>query len=188
MSSHQVEGNVGGFDSERSGLGQTARWTLKSTRLASLLVVAFALNACGFHLQGRVPLPAELTTTRVIADDDQTDFVQGLRRALLTSGSTLTDSSEHATGVVRIHKDQVTQKIISVSVNNIPREYEVTYTVEFSVEGTAGELLPSQTVSITRDYSFDETKLLAKENEEAILREGMANDLVAIVMRRLAAI
>jgi LPS-assembly lipoprotein len=169
---------------------QSARSSVLSrgARLACLLVAALTLNACGFHLQGRLPLPPALTTTRVIADDDQTDFVQGLRRALISSGSTLTDFSERATGVVRIHKDEVTQKIISVSVNNIPREYEVTYTVEFSVEGTSGELLPSQRVSITRDYSFDETKLLAKENEEAILREGMANDLVGIVMRRLSAI
>jgi LPS-assembly lipoprotein len=166
---------------------QATLW-LKRARFASLIALALALNACGFHLQGRVPLPAALTTTRVIADDDQTDFVQGLRRALLTSGGKLTDSSERATGVVRIHKDEVTQKILSVSVNNIPREYEVTYTVEFSVEGTSGELLPSQKVSVTRDYSFDETKLLAKENEEALLREGMARDLVAIVMRRLSAI
>jgi len=156
--------------------------------LACLLVATLALNACGFHLQGRVPLPAALATTRVIAEDDQTDFVQGLRRALISSGSKLTEQSERATGVVHIRKDEVTQKIISVSVKNIPREYEVTYTVEFSVEGTSGELLPSQKVSITRDYSFDETKLLAKENEEAILREGMARDLVAIVMRRLSAI
>jgi LPS-assembly lipoprotein len=168
--------------------GERGSRVLKGARLAFLLVAALALNACGFHLQGHLPLPASLTTTRVMADDDQTDFVQGLRRALISSGSTLTDSSERATGVVRIHKDEVTQKIISVSVNNIPREYEVTYTVEFSVEGTSGELLPSQKVSITRDYSFDETKLLAKENEEAVLREGMANDLVAIVMRRLSAI
>jgi LPS-assembly lipoprotein len=157
-------------------------------RFACVIVAALALNACGFHLQGRVPLPTALATTRVIASDDQTDFVQGLRRALLTSGGQLTESSERATGVVHIHKDEVTQKIISVSANNIPREYEVTYTVEFSVEGTSGELLPSQTVSVTRDYSFDETKLLAKENEEAIIREGMARDLVAIVMRRLSAI
>jgi LPS-assembly lipoprotein len=160
----------------------------KQARIACLVVAALALNACGFHLQGRLPLPAALATTRIIADDDQSDFAQGLRRALLTSGSKLTDSSERATGVVRIHKDEVTQKILSVSATNIPREYEVTYTVEFSVEGTSGELLPSQKVSVTRDYSFNETKLLAKENEEAILREGMANDLVAIVMRRLAAI
>ena len=158
------------------------------SRVLALTAIALLLGGCGFHLQGRVPLPAALATTRVIADDDQTDFVQGLRRALLTSGSKLTEQSARATGVVHIHKDEVTQKIISVSVNNIPREYEVTYTVEFSVEGTSGELLPSQKVSITRDYSFDETKLLAKENEEAILREGMARDLVAIVMRRLSAI
>jgi LPS-assembly lipoprotein len=157
-------------------------------RILALTAIAVLLSACGFHLQGRVPLPTSLTTTRVIADDDQTDFVQGLRRALLTSGSKLTEVSERATGVVRIHKDEVTQKILSVSANNIPREYELTYTVEFSVEGTSGELLPSQKVSVTRDYSFDEKMLLAKENEEAIIREGMARDLVAIVMRRLSAI
>ena len=157
-------------------------------RAAVLMIGAMMLSACGFHLQGREPLPAALATAHVVAQDDQTDFVQGLRRALLTSGGKLTEQSEKATGTVRVHKDEYTRKIISVSANNIPREYEVTYTVEFSVDGTAGELLPSQKVSVTRDYSFDETALLAKENEEAILREGMARDLVAIVMRRLSAI
>jgi LPS-assembly lipoprotein len=161
---------------------------LRHARFALLSAAVLLLAGCGFHLQGRIPLPPALANTRVVADDDQTDFVQGLRRALLVSGSKLTDSSERATGVVHIHKDEVTQKILSVSANNIPVEYEVTYTVEFSVEGTSGELLPSQKVSVTHDYSFDATKLLAKENEEAILREGMARDLVAIVMRRLSAI
>jgi len=156
--------------------------------VASTACVAIALSACGFHLQGRTPLPAVFTTTQLIAEDPQTDFAQGLRRALITSGGTLTEDSERATGTVRIQKDQVTRKILSVSKNNTPREYEVTYTVEFSVDGTSGEILPSQTVSLTRDYSFDETKLLAKENEEAILLDGMARDLVAIVMRRLARI
>ncbi|MEJ1965799.1 MAG: LPS assembly lipoprotein LptE [Gammaproteobacteria bacterium] len=161
---------------------------VRALSVGALIVAALLMNACGFHLQGRVPLPAALATTHVVAQDDQTDFVQGLRRALLTSGGKLTEQSDKATGTVRIHKDEVTQKIISVSANNIPREYEVTYTIEFSVDGASGELLPSQKVSVTRDYSFDETALLAKENEEAILREGMARDLVAIVMRRLSAI
>jgi LPS-assembly lipoprotein len=157
-------------------------------RLIVLVSIALLVSACGFHLQGRTPLPVDLQTTRVLAEDAQTDFVQGLRRALITSGGKLTDNAERATGTVRIHRDEVTQKILSVSANNTPREYEMTYTVEFSVEGAGVELLPSQKVSLTRDYSFDETKLLAKENEEAILREGMARDLVSIVMRRLASI
>jgi LPS-assembly lipoprotein len=157
-------------------------------RFFVLVSLTLLVSACGFRLQGRTPLPVDLQTTRVVADDQQTDFVQGLRRALITSGSKLTDNPERATGTVRILRDEVTQKILSVSANNTPREYEMTYTVEFSVEGAGVELLPAQEVSITRDYSFDETKLLAKENEEAILREGMARDLVGIVMRRLASI
>jgi len=160
----------------------------KAPAVAALMTAVLALSACGFRLQGREPLPAALSRTHVITENPQTDFVQGLRRALMTSGGKLTERSEQATGTVRIVKDEVTRRILSVSANNTPREYEVTYTVEFSVDGTAGELMPSQKVSISRDYSFDETKLLAKENEEAILREGMARDLVAIVMRRLSTI
>jgi outer membrane lipopolysaccharide assembly protein LptE/RlpB len=46
--------------------------------------------------------------------------------------------------------------------------------------------LAVQEVSGVRDYTFDETILLAKENEEAILREALAHDLADVVMRRLA--
>jgi LPS-assembly lipoprotein len=154
--------------------------------LALATVLAVLLSGCGFRLQGRMPLPASLKVTYVVAPNDQTDFVQGLRKALLINGGKLTEDGTTATGTVRILTDDVSSKILSVSANNIPREYELTYTVEFSVSSKDTELLPAQKVSITRDYSFDERTLLAKENEAAILREGMARDLVSIVMRRLS--
>jgi LPS-assembly lipoprotein len=158
-------------------------------RIVPAVIVSLALvSGCGFRLQGRAPLPAPLTTTYVVAPNEQTDFVQGLRKALITSGGTLVDDKERATGTVRILTDDVSSKILSVSANNIPREYELTYTVEFSVSAGDKELLPVQRVSVTRDYSFNERTLLAKENEEAILREGMARDLVGIVMRRLSSL
>jgi LPS-assembly lipoprotein len=156
--------------------------------LTLAMVLAVLLSGCGFRLQGSMPLPAPLKVTYVIAPNDQTDFVQGLRKALLTNGGKLAEDSTNATGTVRILTDDVTSKILSVSANNIPREYELTYTVEFSVSSKDTELLPAQKVSITRDYSFDERTLLAKENEAALLREGMARDLVSIVMRRLSSL
>lgn len=153
-----------------------------------LVSVSLLLTGCGFQLQGRAPLPQPLTVAYVVAPNDQSDFVQGLRKALLTSGGKLVEDSTQATGTVRILTDDVTSKILSVSANNIPREYELTYTVEFSVTANGTELLPAQKVFVTRDYSFNERTLLAKENEEAILREGMARDLVSIVMRRLSSL
>ncbi len=48
--------------------------------------------------------------------------------------------------------------------------------------------MPPQTLSLTRDYSFDENNLLAKEHEEDILRVQMARELAAIATRRLASL
>jgi LPS-assembly lipoprotein len=157
-------------------------------RVAALALLALCVSSCGFRLQGRNPLPPALSSTYVIAPNDQTDFVQGLRKALLVAGGKVVEDKEHATGIVRVMTDDFTSKILSVSAENIPREYEITYTVEFSVSSNDKELLETQKVAVTRNYSFNERTLLAKENEEAILREGMARDLVGIVMRRLSSL
>lgn len=155
-----------------------------------LLIVAAALllAACGFHLQGRTPLPAPLAVTFVDAADQQTDFVQNLRKALLASGARLADAGTDASGTVHVISDQVKENILSVSARNLPREYEVVYTVRFSVSAKGQELLAAQELSLSRDYSFNERTLLAKENEEALLRESLARDLVGIVMRRLSSL
>jgi LPS-assembly lipoprotein len=143
------------------------------------------LGACGFHLQGHHPLPAQLRVSYVQAADRQSDFVQDLRKELLTSGAQLMADSKDATAVVRILTDSFQRRVLSVSVTDQPVEYEITYTVRFSVSFGDKEVLPVQEVSAVRDYTFDETILLAKQNEEAILREALAHDLADVVMRRL---
>jgi LPS-assembly lipoprotein len=81
----------------------------------------------------------------------------------------------------------VTRRVLSVSAQNRPTEYQVTYTVRFRVTAGGGkELLAPQQVVTVRSYSFDESLLLAKEHEEAILQQAMGQDLADIVMRRLS--
>jgi LPS-assembly lipoprotein len=162
---------------------------LSETRKAAVIVLAtllFALCGCGFHLQGRAPLPKEFKLSYVDARDRQSDFVQGLRNALLVSGVELTEDTKAATATVHVLDDKRTRRILSVSPDNLPREYELTYTVRFSVTAGDKELLPAQEVETTREYSFAVSELLAKENEEAILQAALAHDLVDAVMRRLS--
>jgi LPS-assembly lipoprotein len=90
--------------------------------------------------------------------------------------------------VIRIRRDQSGQRVLSVSARNTPEEYEVFYAVEYSVDGPAGELIPPQQLELTRDYSYDETAVLAKQREQAVLREALARDLAGLVVRRLAAL
>ena len=152
------------------------------------LLAGTALVGCGFHLQGRTPLPTSIKTAYVQATDQQTDFVQSLRKALLTSGARPPLDKSRASSVVYILKDEVIRRTLSVSALNKPNEYEVTYSVRFSVSAGDQELLAPQDISATRSYSFDETKLLAKEHEEAILRQAMAHDLADRVIRQLSSL
>jgi LPS-assembly lipoprotein len=147
------------------------------------------LGGCGFHLQGHTPLPAVVRQPFVEAPDVQSDFVQYLRHALLSNGAQLTPEKNQASAVVSILRDSVARRVLSVSATNQPNQYEVTYTVGFSVTAPGGkELLPPQEISATRTYSFDERILLAKNHEEEILRQDMARDLADMVMRRLASL
>lgn len=157
-------------------------------RLALLGSLCLALCGCGFHLEGRTPLPQALRVACVEAKNGQTDFVQGLRRALIIAGAQVTDPCAKAAAVVHVIQDTVTPRVVAVSSNNLPREYEITYTVRFSVSANGKDVMAPQEVSLSRDYAFDEHVVLAKDNEDAILRGALAHDLVNIVMRRLSSL
>ena len=157
-------------------------------RLWLIGVLAVSLAGCGFHLEVRRPLPASMKSAYVQATDMQTDFAQSLRKALLTSSSRPPSDKKTASSIVNIIRDDVVRRTLSVSAQNKPNEYEITYTVRFSVTAGDQELLAPQDISATRSYSFDETRLLAKEHEEAILRQAMAHDLADRVIRQLSSL
>jgi LPS-assembly lipoprotein len=149
---------------------------------------ALLLAGCGFHLQGRASLPAVVKTPYLEAPDPQSDFIQYLRHDLLSNGAQLMYEKGHASAVVSILSDRVVRRVLSVSSINRVNEYEVTYTVAFSVTSQGKQLLAPQELSATRTYSFDESLLLAKGHEEDILRQDMARNLADMVMRRLSSL
>lgn len=152
------------------------------------LLAALLLAGCGFQLQGRVPLPASLASTWIETEDAQSDFVVDLKRALRASGAQLAPRREGATAVVRVERDELTERVLSVSGRNIPREFELTYTVRLAVESGGQTLIPSEQFAVSRDQSFVEEQLLAKEREQEILRAALARDLAGVVMRRLSSL
>jgi LPS-assembly lipoprotein len=159
--------------------------------LLSLVCAALAatlLSGCGWRLQGTSKLSPVMATTFVETDDRFTDFNRALRESLQASGARLTTKREDATAVVRILRDESGQRVLTVSARNTPEEYEVFYLIEYSVNGRTDELIPPQKIELTRDYSYDETTVLAKQREQGVLREALARDLAGLVLRRLASL
>ncbi|MGH8179336.1 MAG: LPS assembly lipoprotein LptE [Steroidobacter sp.] len=167
-------------------LGTPSRSALRSVAL--LAFCAVVLGACGWRLQGSSKLSATLASTYIETDDRYTSFNRALRDSLRASGATLAGRPGGATATVRILRDESGQRVLSVSARNTPEEYEVFYAIEYSVANQTGELIPPQKLELTRDYSYDETAVLAKQREQAILREALARDLAALVVRSLASL
>jgi LPS-assembly lipoprotein len=168
-----------------------AKSTLARRRFPLLLALglcAVLVSACGFQLQGRQSLPAALSAVNIDAVDEQSEFAQALRSSLVTSGAHVVEPAAAETTIVRIRKDAVTERVLTVSSRNIPTDYELVYDVEVSVSSGGKELLPAEKFSLSRVYSFDETKLLAKEREKEILVEALARDMASVVTRRLSSL
>jgi len=158
-------------------------------RCLLLLVPLLCLSSCGgWRLQGMERIPSAMAVTYVDAADRYSDFNRALRESLNAAGAQLVEERKDARVVIRIRRDESGQRVLSVSARNRPEEYEVFYTVEYSVEGVNGELLEPQKLERTRDYSYDEAALLAKQREQAVLREALARELAGLVLRRLAAL
>jgi outer membrane lipopolysaccharide assembly protein LptE/RlpB len=93
-----------------------------------------------------------------------------------------------AAAVVHITQDSYTNVILTVSSLNIPAEYELTYTVRYSVDGNGKQLMAPEQRVLVRDYNYSESEQLAKQHEQEILSTALAQELATVVMRRLSSL
>ena len=164
------------------------RAVLRCSRAVVVGLLAL-LGGCGFHLQGSYPMPRSLAVVHIDAIDTQSDFYIGMRKALLASGTRLDDAgSDASAATLHILTDSAKQTIVTVSALNVPTEYELSYTVRFSVDANGRQLLAPEQRVLLRDYSYSESAQLAKQREAAILTTALARELTAVVMRRLASL
>jgi len=111
-----------------------------------------------------------------------------LRRQFEAAGVNLVDRPDDATAIFTISVDKTGQRVLSVSTRNTPTEYEVFYTVEYSLASGETSLLAPQFLDLTRDYTYDTTLVLGKEREETLMRDAIVRDIVRIVLKQLSSL
>ena len=154
----------------------------------TVIVVFLLLAGCGFQLRGAVTVPPEMSRTFIETDDRHSLFYRGLRDSLRAAGVEIVDSPVDATATFSITSDNTNQRVLSVSARNVPTEYEVYYTVVYGVVTRDRSLLSLRSQTLTRDYTWDESRVLGKEKEEQVLREAIVDDLIRIVLFQLSGI
>jgi len=147
--------------------------------------LALALAGCGFRLRGTAEVPFETlyvpSATSGIALDLKRNIQAGTKARVV-------DDPSKAEAVMQFTEETRQKEILSLTGTGRVREFQLRYRVAFRVhDGKGAEYVPPNTIQLTRDVTFNDAEILAKEQEEQLLFRDMQIDMVQQILRRLAA-
>ena len=157
-------------------------------RVVFIVLLAAIIAGCGFKLRGSsANLPYK---SMYIALPETADVRIWLQRYIRSSGATeIVDNAKDAEAVFQQLQDSRVKTILTVNTQGRVTEYRLLLNYSFRVVDAKGrELVSANEISLSRDITYSDPNVLAKDLEEGLLWRDMNNDLVNQIMRRLSII
>ena len=158
-------------------------------RVFLALILAAIVAGCGFQLRGTLSsnLPYKTLYIALPETSDVRIWMQRYIRA--TDQTRIVDSAKDAEAIFLQLQDTRVKTILSVNAQGRVREYRLQLDYKFRVVNNKGqELVGPNEINLSRDITYDDSTVLAKDLEEGLLWRDMNNDLVNQIIRRLSII
>ena len=150
-----------------------------------LALLLASVAGCGFRIRGTAEVPFDTLylpgATSGIALDLKRNIQAGTRAKVV-------DDPKAAEAILQFTEETRNKEILSLSGTGRVREFQLRYRVGFRVhDGKGLDFVPQSVIQLTRDVTFNDAEILAKEQEEQLLFRDMQTDMVQQILRRLAA-
>lgn len=151
-----------------------------------LLALTLLLGACGFHLRGQGAFALPSQTLYVKSANDYAPFIVELKHAIEANGVQIADAPNQAQLTLHIVSEVADKQILSLSGGGRVREYRLQYRISLrAYDQNQQDWIAPEEITLRRDFSYDDTQILAKEQEELLLYQSMRGDAVQQILRRL---
>ena len=159
---------------------------MKKAQKIVLIIAISLLTACGYHLRGSIALPAALKNMYAFGMSGALNAE--MLAVLKASDSKMAASPNDAGVVVKVLKEDIRRRVLSVGSTGKSSEVELNYYLRFQFyDNQENPLLEEQTIEISREFFNDQTALLAKENEEVMIQKEIYRQAVRMLMLRAQA-
>jgi LPS-assembly lipoprotein len=148
-----------------------------------ILSVALLLSACGYHLRGALELPAGLKNVYLLGGS--AELSDQFKQSMDISKVPLASSPETAGITVKIFNEDNQRRVLSLSSTGTANDFELIYRFDFElIDSKNNVLMPRESVEIKREYYNDQLAIIAKGNEETVIRTEMYQQAVRSVVNR----
>lgn len=159
-------------------------WSFK--RIAITLTAVTLLASCGFQLRGEYNVPF---ASVMVAAPATSQVADKIKRELINSPTRLVSAAKDAEAQLNLTSERRDRIILSLSGAGRVREYQLKLTVQYQlVDSKGGVAIPSSEIQLQRILTYDDSQIIAKQQEEAQLYRDMEQDAAGQILRRMTAI
>jgi LPS-assembly lipoprotein len=145
--------------------------------------LATLVAGCGFRLRGTADVPFQALYLPASGGGIALDLKRNIQAG---TNAKVVDDPKVADAVLQFTEEVREKEILSLTATGRVREFKLRYRVGFRVhDNKGGDFVPPTRFELTRDISFNDSEVLAKEAEEQLLFRDMQSDMVQQIMRRL---
>jgi len=151
-----------------------------------LMTLTLIISSCGWQLRDAQIIPSSVGSIYISSSNPSSALITELKRALSTYGVKVAPSYAGADYTVVIVDFRQNYRTASLNASARVAEYQLNEDVDFYIsDSEANQITPLFTASVERVYEFSEDDILASDNEERFVRNGMREDIVRQILERL---
>ena len=153
---------------------------LKTWLIVSVLCL---FTGCGYHLRGAYAIPQALKN--VYLQGESAELRENFSKTIEASSGQLLNSQEKSGIVIRLFNETMNRRVLSLSARGRANEFELIYRLDYEFANASNALLlPRQSIEIKREYYNDQQDIIAKDNEEKVIRNEIYQQAVRAIINR----
>jgi len=171
-------------------MSYTPRSITKYKAHLAIAIFAFStlfLSSCGFHLRGDYLMSPQLQTLHLSSADKFGELTRQVKQHLSLNNIKLLPNASQDIPQIRLLKDSLNRRTLSVFPNGQVAEYELIYTVRYQLALSRDDIR-SYEFELNRDYQDDPNIALAKSRELDLMLSEMRKEAANKILRDLSSI
>ena len=141
------------------------------------------LTACGYSLRGSLNLPSSLNQISVYSNT-YSQLVNAINDTLINAEIKVTNSNEKNLYRIVILSEKFNRRQLSMSISGRVNEYELIYDIKYEIN-LPNEKNLTDTMTLYRDYSFDENNVMGNSDREDYIKKEMISTAATLIFNKL---
>jgi len=146
------------------------------------LFMLLMITSCGFHLRGMT----EISFKTISLEGKELSFTKNLKKTLASNKVAIILPTENPELRIELLSEETEKRILSLSGQGLVREFEIFYRVRYRIKTIDSETWSQENILETRrDFTYSDSNLIGKEEEERQLNESMRNEAITNLFNQI---